>query len=45
MFWETKGNIKIEDFLSMDSGLQTLYIASFLFRNEEIEKARRKVKA
>ena len=28
----------------MDSGLQSIYMASFLFRNEELEKARKKVK-
>lgn len=28
----------------MDSGLQVIYMASFLFRNEELEKARKKVK-
>lgn len=28
----------------MDIGLQAIYMASFLFRNEELEKARKKVK-
>ncbi len=28
----------------MDSGRQAIYMASFLFRNEELENARKKVK-
>lgn len=44
LFWETKGNVKFEDFFSLDYRQRAFYAASLLFMLEEQDKTYKKAK-